>query len=77
MTKLTCTLTQSDDNYLILETRGQRGQQTQRVIPRDDNAATALLSAVDAAFEANKPPQRPQPAPAATAPVPEKTETPA
>lgn len=65
-TKLNATITATDDDNLILETRG-RGQQT-RVIPRDKNAGKALLEAVEAAIEANQPPQRPQPAAAPSAP---------
>lgn len=70
MLRLNATITASDDNNLILETRGR--QAGTRVIPRDDNAAAKLLEAVEAAFEANKPPQRPQPAAA-----PAKPEAPA
>lgn len=62
MTRINATITASDDNNLIFETRGGRG--TTRVIPRDGNAATALFAAVEAAIAANTRPQ-PQSAPAA------------
>lgn len=54
MTRINATITASDDNNLILETRG-RGQRM-ITIARDENAAGKLLAAIEDAIKANERP---------------------